>query len=328
MTDRKTNLDVIDPGRQFGAEKEPVWASWSFDGIRFSVDEAVHAATGARLPGYGLGLSLAVNSTAVFDAYKNGKPGDFYVQAAGLAGNMIGSYAVGVGIAATLTAVGLPAVFALGSSFVVGTLAGGYTEFAAEELTRRGLKLENPVPSWTAQIAHRINPMNNISFTPKYCFPALVLICVGRDRCKLISQISVGDIVLAFDASFNGVESGLVPRRVTRIFRNVTTEWIKLSWWDGDDARELVVTPGHHFLDQFGNFPPLSEMIKDGRATIVLASGELMEVTAERIVYSAETAHLFERATVSGMSAGGAALQPVEVEGWQTYNFEVEDLHT
>ncbi len=69
-------------------------------------------------------------------------------------------------------------------------------------------------------------------------------------------------------------------------------------------------------------------MIEAGRATVVLASGELTEVTAERITYSAETAHLFEQAQVAKMIAGNAALKPAGIDAWQTYNFEVEDLHT
>jgi hypothetical protein len=69
--------------------------------------------------------------------------------------------------------------------------------------------------------------------------------------------------------------------------------------------------PGHHFLDQFGGFPTIAQMLRDGSATLVLASGELAEVTAERIVYSAETAHLFERAVAYADTGDGTAAQPV-----------------
>ena len=115
---------------------------------------------------------------------------------------------------------------------------------------------------------------------------------------------------------------------MVRLYRNSTDEWVKLTWSEGGEARELVATPGHHFLDRFGNFPTIEEMLESGRATVVLASGELTEVTAERIVYSAETAHLFEQAQAIGMVDGNAALKPAPVEAWQTYNFEVDDLHT
>lgn len=66
-------------------------------------------------------------------------------------------------------------------------------------------------------------------------------------------------------------------------------------------------------------------MTRTGRATVVLASGALAEVTAERIVYSAETAHKSERA-IAHAANGNADLQPVELEAWDTCNFEVEGL--
>jgi hypothetical protein len=56
---------------------------------------------------------------------------------------------------------------------------------------------------------------------------------------------------------------------------------------------------------------PILLLLRDGRATVVLASGKLAEVTAERIVYSAETAHLFERAVAHADTGDGTAAQPV-----------------
>lgn len=76
----------------------------------------------------------------------------------------------------------------------------------------------------------------------------------------------------------------------------------------GELRLKTVATPGHHFLDRFGNFPTIQEMLQNGRATVVLASGELTEVTAERIVYSAETAHLFERTQAIGMIPGSTPM--------------------
>ena len=109
-----------------------------------------------------------------------------------------------------------------------------------------------------------------------------------------------------------GALGALVQRRVVRLYRNTTEEWVKLTWAEGGEQRELVTTPGHHFLDRFGNFPTIEEMLENGRATVVLASGDLAEVTAERITYSAETAHLFEQAQAVGMIAGNAALKPAK----------------
>ncbi|MGM4912785.1 hypothetical protein [Rhizobium sp. 768_B6_N1_8] len=162
---------------------------------------------------------------------------------------------------------------------------------------------------------------------PAQCFPGDTKIRVVGG-IKPIREIQPNDLVLAFDPSHENGRGPLVPRRVIRVFRNVTTEWVKLSWAEEGAPKELICTPGHHFLDEFGQFPPIENMIKSGRATVVLASGALAEVAAERIVYSTEAAQMFEQAQILGISAGGAALQPVELDGWQTYNFEVEELHT
>lgn len=160
------------------------------------------------------------------------------------------------------------------------------------------------------------------------CFPGNVLVSLSDGSETEISNVRVGDSVLAFDPSLNGGRGDLVPRRVTRVFRNATQEWYRLSWSGRSGPKELVVTPGHHFLDQFGAFPQIEEMIEAGKATVVLASGELVDVVAKKIVYSAETAHLFERAAIMSLAAGNTALEPIETNSWQTYNFEVEGLHT
>ncbi|AQZ53821.1 Hemolysin, plasmid (plasmid) [Martelella mediterranea DSM 17316] len=119
-----------------------------------------------------------------------------------------------------------------------------------------------------------------------------------------------------------------MPKRVVRLYRNETTEWVRLSWGEDDAARELVVTPGHRFLTERGTFEKIGDMVAEGRATVVLEDGALTTVSAERIVFSAKTAGLFERARTFGAASGNAALAPVEGDAWQTYNFEVEDLHT
>jgi hypothetical protein len=160
------------------------------------------------------------------------------------------------------------------------------------------------------------------------CFPASTPIATSLTTNTPISNLRVGDTVFAYHPHANHGRGELVPRRVTRLFRNVTSEWIKLTWVENGEAKELVATPGHAFLDQSGNFPRLDEMLRDGTAEVVLASGAVVQVTAERIVYSAETAHLFEQAQAEAAVAGSLALAPQMLDGWQTYNIEVEELHT
>jgi hypothetical protein len=163
---------------------------------------------------------------------------------------------------------------------------------------------------------------------PPGCFPASTPIQISLTQTKPISDIRIGDTVLAFDPAADLGRGALVPRRVVRLYRNSTVVWVRLSWTEGNAAKELIATPGHHFLDRFGHFPTLDDMIRSGRATAVLASGELAEVTAEYIHWSAETAHLFVRAQAQALAVGNAAMQPVPADAWASYNFEVEDLHT
>jgi len=115
-----------------------------------------------------------------------------------------------------------------------------------------------------------------------HCFPASTPIAISPTETRPISDIRVGDTVLAFDPAADLGRGALVPRKVVRLYRNTTEEWVKLTWAEGGEAKELVTTPGHHFLDRFGHFPMIEEMLENGRATVVLASGELTEVTAGR----------------------------------------------
>ncbi len=93
------------------------------------------------------------------------------------------------------------------------------------------------------------------------CFPAHTRIQTSRTTSTAISALRVGDVVLAFDARADKGRGALVPRRVTRLYRNTTTDWIRLRWFDSE-AKELITTPGHHFLDEFGQFPTIEEMTR------------------------------------------------------------------
>jgi hypothetical protein len=100
------------------------------------------------------------------------------------------------------------------------------------------------------------------------CFPAHTRIQTSRTTSTAISALRVGDVVLAFDARADKGRGALVPRRVTRLYRNTTTDWIRLRWFDGK-AREGVTTRGHHFLGEFGRFLTTLEMNRTGSATAV-----------------------------------------------------------
>ncbi|MGU3541198.1 hypothetical protein, partial [Methylobacterium sp. A54F] len=87
---------------------------------------------------------------------------------------------------------------------------------------------------------------------------------------KPIGEVRPGDLVMAFDGSADPGRGGLVPRPVTRTFRDTARHVV--------DLRGLHCTPGHVFLtgetDAHGR--GVSKMIstilkEDG--TIVLAQG-------------------------------------------------------
>ncbi len=162
-----------------------------------------------------------------------------------------------------------------------------------------------------------------------YCFPAGTQITIWNSEMSLntskpIEQICVGDQVAALDK--NGK---LVPGKVTRLYQNSTDEWIKLSWRDGSEVRTLISTPGHHFLDTEGNYGRLDGMISEGVVQLVQSTGKVVTATAETIMFSEQTAQLFEIEETYGFVSGANAVAPLSVsKGWRTYNFEVELHHT
>lgn len=160
------------------------------------------------------------------------------------------------------------------------------------------------------------------------CFPGSTSIQISETETCPISSIRVGDTVMAFDPSQNMGRGALVPRKVVRLYRGVTQEWVRLTWVEGSDRKELITTPGHNFLNRFGTFSTIEEMLQDNSTTLVLASGAFVEVSAERITYGHDNAHMFEKAQQQGVMLDSSTLESFAPDGWQTYNFEVEDLHT
>jgi hypothetical protein len=179
----------------------------------------------------------------------------------------------------------------------------------------------------TPSVAYKFTPLPE---PDARCFPANTPIQTSLTTTTQISDLRVGDVVLAFDPHAELGRGALVPRRVTRLFHNTTTEWIKLTWLDPvtGEARELVATPGHHMLDKFGRFARLDALVQGNTCEIILSSGDCIMAQAERLVYSAATADMFERGTVMAATSGALAMAPQSLDAWATYNFEVEDLHT
>ena len=195
-------------------------------------------------------------------------------------------------------------------------------EAASHTVEATGKKAVGVLAGLEAAIEHIYT--NGLPYSP--CFAAGTEVTTPFGTVP-IENIKVGDKVMAFDPLADEGRGRLVAKEVTQIFRNTTTEWLKLTWLDKGTAKEVITTPGHHFLREDGHFGPVSEMVENGQVRVILKSGEVATCQVESIVYSEETAALFNRAT-SFAVAGSGALALDFIDAWETYNFEVADLHT
>jgi hypothetical protein len=169
------------------------------------------------------------------------------------------------------------------------------------------------------QVSYKFTPLANSP--SERCFPASTNIQISLSDSKPISELRIGDTVLAFDPIADLGRGALVPRRVTRLFRNSTTEWVKLTWVDpsSGEAKELVATPGHNMLDRFGRFTRLDALVKGNTCEIILSSGDCIMAQAERLVYTSATADMFEQATAMAVTSGALAIAPHALDAWATY---------
>lgn len=197
------------------------------------------------------------------------------------------------------------------------------------DLTAKGIKSPEYYKKLAEAILKSMVPIPTPAPRNAECFPAGTPISLPDGSSLPIERICVGDVVLAFDPDANHGRGELRPSKVARLYQNTTNEWIRLHWAEGGEAKELVVTPGHHFLSKSGKFLQISSMLEHGRTTIVLASGELLEVAADRILHSPASAYLYEEAEMLvTRTEGGLAVKPEWKKGWKTYNFEVDKYHT
>lgn len=111
---------------------------------------------------------------------------------------------------------------------------------------------------------HTQAPMEPIKPVPgeaPECFVRGTPILLADGSSKPIEQVQAGDLVLAFAG-----RSALQPRRVVRLFENVTTELLELTpapshRRDAEDVGfgTLTVTPGHSFLTADGTFEEIGK---------------------------------------------------------------------
>jgi hypothetical protein len=99
------------------------------------------------------------------------------------------------------------------------------------------------VPTTVQNLANPADPFG-------FCFAAGTAILMADGSERPIETVEPGDWVVAFDGDRTEA------RQVTRLFRNVTTEWLILR---GNEVGRLsngglTVTPGHRFLAADGKF--------------------------------------------------------------------------
>ena len=99
---------------------------------------------------------------------------------------------------------------------------------------------------------------------------------VGRKGLEDIHVSALMKLPLAKPDGEGRCNCKSVPRRVTRLFRNSTSEWIKLTWVDPvlGESQELVATPGHNKLDKFGRFTRLDALVKGNTCEMAERPGD------------------------------------------------------
>ncbi len=167
------------------------------------------------------------------------------------------------------------------------------------------------------------------AFDGEKCFAAGTLVSLPDGTTTPIEKLTHTLHVASFDDGIDAGRSALHAGKVVKLYHNVTQEFLRLSFADGREP--LVVTPGHAFLDGTGEFTKIGELVEagNGSARVVDQTGEVIEVSAELLRFGEATADLFERSSTRSVFVDGKCVLKEDVsEGWKTYNFEVESLHT
>jgi hypothetical protein len=180
---------------------------------------------------------------------------------------------------------------------IIGSVAGStigqqFGDFLAEEIQQRIANGEAVTVEDVMELFDSFAAENGIDtsgyvlstddglqyFDDNECFLAGSPVALTDGSTKPIDMISVGDIVLSYDAT-----GALVPGRVTRTFRNEVSHLL--------DVHGLKVTPGHVTLCGDGifkgrNVPIIDILLSDG--ALVTAKGELIRIAINVAVGSFE----------------------------------------
>ena len=161
------------------------------------------------------------------------------------------------------------------------------------------------------------------------CFAGGTQISLKFGKSLPIERLSAFDEVACFDIGDTCGRGALKTRKIVRVYENVTDCFIRLDF--ADNREPLNVTPGHLMLDETGGFTKIGDLLKLGGGTVRLVDedGSVVSATGSWLYFSAETAHMFECASTKATVVNGNVIYKEDVqEGWKTYNFEVDELHT
>lgn len=100
----------------------------------------------------------------------------------------------------------------------------------------------------------------------KPCFPADTLITLSDGQRVAIQDVEAGHRVAAMAgaAAHGDPGAALGAGIVSKIFRNITEEWVELRWEHPQtDVVEQIIaaTPGHRFLTPGGEYKRLVDMV-------------------------------------------------------------------
>ncbi len=273
---------------------------------------------GAVLRATGMTVAVLLEGTEVYTAYRNEGLEAATVQTLGAVGGFAGGVAAAAGV--ELLYEGAANWATLSAAYGMGSYLEERFSESAAQLGLDGLRAAAAVSAKSqinqalagadAAMGQYYFEQTGISFAG-HCFSAGTPVGSASGIDLPIERVSVGDHV----RSFAGHSSEIASGRVKRLFRGVTDAWLEL-YLEPRAAPILTVTPGHRFLDDRGNFTTISDMLEHGggRARVVLEDGSLAEVEGRRIVYSEETAHLYEQAEdIRYRYEGGLALTQFDV---------------
>ncbi len=248
-------------------------------------------------------VGAAAGGLAVEAGVAVGAAGGLAAEAAGVAIGIAGQAAVGAGENAAFTALGggssKEILESAGQGALFGAVfeAGGQAVGAAASRFARG---EGQIAEEEALGARRQLAENSGEESSEICqlsFPANVPILLGDGRSVPISEVEVGDQVLARD--LRASEKSVF--QVTETFSRMTTDFVELTFESGE---RLAVTPTHPFRLYKRGWVEAKDL---GEGSLIHAAGErAVRVTGARPITRDEPVpvHNFEVAGAHNYFAG------------------------